>query len=94
MIMDKPLRNEMPDVVWKCAPSIPAATCDSGRHEINRPPPQRGRRTLADYAVRLRYEDLPADVVRTVRRTILDTIGCAIGGNQADPSQRSSWRPA
>ena len=43
--------------------------------------------TLADYAVRLRYEDLPADVVRTVKRTILDTIGCAIGGYDAGPSQ-------
>jgi 2-methylcitrate dehydratase len=42
---------------------------------------------LADYAVRLRYEDLPADVVRTAKRTILDTIGCAIGGYQAGPSR-------
>jgi 2-methylcitrate dehydratase len=43
--------------------------------------------TLADYAVKLRYEDVPADVVRTVKRTILDTIGCAIGGYHAGPSQ-------
>jgi 2-methylcitrate dehydratase len=43
--------------------------------------------TLADYAVSLRYEDLPADVVRTAKRTILDTIGCAIGSYQAGPSQ-------
>ena len=43
--------------------------------------------TLADYAVRLRYEDLPADVVRIVKRTILDTIGCAIGGYEAGPSR-------
>jgi len=43
--------------------------------------------TLADYAVKLRYEDLPGDVVRTVKRTILDTIGCAIGGYQAGPSR-------
>jgi 2-methylcitrate dehydratase len=43
--------------------------------------------TLADYAVRLRYEDLPADVVRTIKRTVLDTIGCAIGGYHAGPSQ-------
>jgi hypothetical protein len=42
---------------------------------------------LADYAVGLRYEDLPTDVVRTAKRTILDTIGCAIGGYQAGPSQ-------
>jgi 2-methylcitrate dehydratase len=43
--------------------------------------------TLADFAVRLRYEDLPGDVVRTAKRTILDTIGCAIGGHQAGPSR-------
>ena len=43
--------------------------------------------TLADYAVKLRYEDLPAEVVRTVKRTIIDTIGCAIGGYEAGPSQ-------
>ena len=43
--------------------------------------------TLADFAVRLRYEDLPPEVVRTAKRTILDTIGCAIGGYKAGPSQ-------
>jgi 2-methylcitrate dehydratase len=43
--------------------------------------------TLASFAVNLRYEDLPADVVRTTKRTILDTIGCAIGAYQAGPSQ-------
>jgi 2-methylcitrate dehydratase len=43
--------------------------------------------TLADYAVKLRYEDLPAEIVRTVKRTIIDTIGCAIGGYEAGPSQ-------
>jgi 2-methylcitrate dehydratase len=43
--------------------------------------------TLADYAVKLRFEDLPGDVVRTAKRTMLDTIGCAIGGYQAGPSR-------
>ena len=43
--------------------------------------------TLARYALNLKYEDLPAEVVRTARRTILDTIGCAIGGYRAGPSQ-------
>ncbi len=43
--------------------------------------------TRASFAVRLRYEDLPGDVVRTAKRTILDTIGCAIGAYQAGPSQ-------
>jgi 2-methylcitrate dehydratase len=43
--------------------------------------------TLARFATTLRYEDLPSDVVRTIKRTILDTIGCAIGSYQAGPSQ-------
>src|SRR6266699_2124272 len=43
--------------------------------------------TLASFAVNLRYEDLPADGVRTAKRTILDTIGCAIGSYKAGPSQ-------
>jgi 2-methylcitrate dehydratase len=42
---------------------------------------------LADFAITLRYEDLPGDVVRTTKRTILDTVGCAIGGHEA-PSSR------
>ena len=46
--------------------------------------------TIADFAVKLRYEDLPTDVVRTTRRTILDTIGCAIGGSEAGPSRIAS----
>jgi len=43
--------------------------------------------TLARYAANLRYEDLPEDVVRLARRTILDTIGCAFGGYDAPPSK-------
>jgi 2-methylcitrate dehydratase len=43
--------------------------------------------TLAAYAVGLKYEDLPPEVVRVARRTILDTIGCAIGGHTAGPAQ-------
>ena len=43
--------------------------------------------TLASFAVNLRYEDLPDDVVRLAKRTILDTIGCAYGGYDAEPSQ-------
>ena len=43
--------------------------------------------TLARQALELRYEDLPQEVVRTAKRTILDTLGCAIGGYSARPSQ-------
>ena len=43
--------------------------------------------TLARYATTLKYEDLPEDVVRIARRSILDTIGCAFGGYAAGPSR-------
>src|SRR6266446_2069110 len=62
------------------------AELPTGRNE----PPATGSpvaETLADFAVKLRYEDLPADVIRTVKRTVLDTIGCAIGGYDAEPSR-------
>jgi 2-methylcitrate dehydratase len=42
---------------------------------------------LARYATELNYEDLPDDVVRIAKRTILDTIGCAFGGYTAGPSK-------
>src|SRR6516164_8385808 len=42
---------------------------------------------LARYATGLRYEDLPEDIVRLARRTILDTVGCAFGGYAAAPSK-------
>lgn len=43
--------------------------------------------TLAHYATNLRYEDLPPEVARTAKRIVLDTLGCAIGGYTAGPSQ-------
>ena len=43
--------------------------------------------TLARYATELRYEDLPEDVIRIARRSILDTVGCAFGGYAAGPSK-------
>jgi 2-methylcitrate dehydratase len=42
---------------------------------------------LARYAIALRYEDLPPDVLRLAKRTILDTLGCAFGGYAAGPSK-------
>jgi 2-methylcitrate dehydratase len=42
---------------------------------------------LARYAADLKYEDLPEEVVRIAKRTILDTFGCALGGYTAGPSQ-------
>ena len=49
--------------------------------------PQALAETLASYAAGLRYEALPQDVVRIVKRTILDTIGCAFAGYAAGPSR-------
>lgn len=43
--------------------------------------------TLAHYAINLKYEDLPPEVARTAKRIVLDTLGCAIGGYTAGPSQ-------
>src|SRR2546423_4866443 len=43
--------------------------------------------TLARYAIGLKYEDLPQDIVRIAKRTILDTFGCAFGGYTAGPSK-------
>jgi 2-methylcitrate dehydratase len=43
--------------------------------------------TLARYAINLKYTELPPEVARVGKRTVLDTIGCAIGGYKAQPSQ-------
>ena len=72
--------------------AVTAAALPASAQETARPRAGSGNQgtiaeTLADYAVKLRYEDLPPEVVRTVKRTILDTIGCAIGGYEAGPSQ-------
>jgi 2-methylcitrate dehydratase len=69
------------------ATALPASAQENARSRA--PSANQGTiaQTLADYAVKLRYQDLPTDVVRTVKRTIIDTIGCAIGGYEAGPSQ-------
>ena len=33
---------------------------------------------LADYAAALRYDDLPGEVVETIKRMTLDSLGCAL----------------
>jgi 2-methylcitrate dehydratase len=55
------------------------STLDSGQITV--------AETLARYAINLRYEDLPPEVARTAKRIVLDTMGCAIGGYTAGPSQ-------
>jgi 2-methylcitrate dehydratase len=42
---------------------------------------------LAHYASTVKYEDLPAEVVHRTKRTIMDTLGCAIGGYDSDPAR-------
>lgn len=42
---------------------------------------------LSSYAAALRYEDLPAEVVRQAKRLVTDTIGCALGGAASEPAR-------
>lgn len=42
---------------------------------------------IRDYAAGLLYEDLPADVIRTAKRVIIDSIGCALGGYDSAPEK-------
>ena len=42
--------------------------------------------SLSDYAASLRFEDLPADVVHQAKRLLIDTVGCALGGFDGEPS--------
>src|SRR3569623_1809929 len=39
-------------------------------------------RTVAEFAVGLRYEDLPPEVVAMAKRCILDSLGCGVFGAQ------------
>ncbi len=41
---------------------------------------------MADWAGALRYQDLPAPVVHEVKRRVLDSLGCAYGAYDAEPS--------
>ncbi|MCH8350581.1 MAG: MmgE/PrpD family protein [Chloroflexi bacterium] len=42
---------------------------------------------LSDYACSLTYEDLGSEVVHQVKRTLVDTLGCAAGGYSSEPAQ-------
>src|SRR5258708_9694769 len=86
------LRDVVTSGVWVVASSsLPVGAQEGAERPTgrNEPPATSGpiAETLADFAVKLRYEDLPGDVIRTVKRTILDTIGCAIGGYDPQPSR-------
>lgn len=42
---------------------------------------------LSAYAANLRYEDLPPQVVKTAKRVIIDSVGCALGGYDSAPEK-------
>lgn len=42
---------------------------------------------LGAYAADLRYEDLPPEVIHQAKRMIVDTLGCALGGYDSEPSR-------
>ena len=42
---------------------------------------------LSSYSCNLTYEDLGPDVVHQVRRTVVDTLGCAAGGYPSGPAE-------
>jgi aconitate decarboxylase len=44
-------------------------------------------RTVAEFAVGLRYEDLPAEVIAMAKRCILDSFGCGVFGAQTPWTQ-------
>jgi 2-methylcitrate dehydratase PrpD len=44
-------------------------------------------RTLAEFAVGLRYEDLPEDIIANAKRCILDSLGCGVYGSTKPWSQ-------
>ncbi len=44
-------------------------------------------RLLSEYSCRLTYEDLDPATVRQVKRTLVDTLGCAMGGYLSEPAK-------
>lgn len=42
---------------------------------------------VANYSANLHYQDLPAGTVHLLKRMIIDTIGCAIGGYTSEPAK-------
>ena len=42
---------------------------------------------LSSYTARLRFEDLPGEVVHQAKRLLIDTVGCALGGYWSEPAR-------
>ena len=48
-------------------------------------------KVLAEFATKLRYEDIPADVSEKAKIYILDSLGCSIGGFLTEPGEKRWW---
>ena len=59
-------------------PAVEAAGQDAAHADVGKDV----TRTLANYVVSGRYEDLPANVRKEARRTLLNWMGCALGGSR------------
>jgi 2-methylcitrate dehydratase PrpD len=51
------------------------------------PAPKNVTRTLANYLVKARYEDLPANVRKEALRTLLNYVGVAVGGSRSQATE-------
>jgi 2-methylcitrate dehydratase len=69
---------------WAQATSEPKPTTQSTDGSVGQPGVSE---TLASYAINLKYEDIPKHVVHEIKRRLIDSIGCGIGGFSATPSQ-------
>ena len=69
--------------VTKLAPTIDAAPAVQGQSIAPADtPPTDVTRTLARYVLSVRYDDLPEAVRKEARRTLLNWVGCAVGGSR------------
>ena len=41
---------------------------------------------LSDYACKLTYEDLSPEAIHQVKRTLVDSLGCAVGAFDSEPA--------
>lgn len=52
-------------------------------------------RQLAAYVTSRRFDDIPADIVRSATRHLVDAIGCALGGRDCEAARIGrNWHAA
>ena len=67
----------------RLAPTVDAALAAQGQSVAPAGTPPTGvTRTLAQYVLSVRYDDLPDPVRKEARRTLLNWMGCAVGGSR------------